>query len=230
MAYKNALAGLDLGGGKAVIIGDPRRDKTEALLRAYGRFVASLGGRYVTACDVGTYVADMDVVARECRCVTGRSAAHGGAGDSSVLTAYGVFQGMRAARRVPLGRTDAWRAAWSGSPGSARSAATWLAHLLEDGAAVVVDRRRPGGVERVRGEHPGVRGGRRPPTTCCSADARRLRAVRARRRAHRRRGRSLRRRSSAAPPTTSSPTPASPTLLAERGILYAPTTASTPAG
>ena len=63
MAYKNALAGLDHGGGKAVIIGDPARDKTEGLLRAYGRFVDSLGGRYVTACDVGTYVADMDVVA-----------------------------------------------------------------------------------------------------------------------------------------------------------------------
>lgn len=73
MSYKNAMAGLDHGGGKAVIIGDPERDKTEELLLAYGRFVASLGGRYVTACDVGTYVADMDVVARECRWTTGRS-------------------------------------------------------------------------------------------------------------------------------------------------------------
>ena len=73
MAYKNALAGLDLGGGKAVIWGDPTTDKTEALLRAYGRFVESLGGRYYTACDVGTYVQDMDVVARETRFVTGRS-------------------------------------------------------------------------------------------------------------------------------------------------------------
>ena len=61
MAYKNALAGLDLGGGKAVIWGDPAKIKTEALLRAYGRFVQSLGGRYYTACDVGTYVQDMDV-------------------------------------------------------------------------------------------------------------------------------------------------------------------------
>jgi valine dehydrogenase (NAD+) len=97
MAYKNALAGLDHGGGKAVIWGDPAKDKTEALLRAYGRFVQSLGGRYVTACDVGTYVEDMDVVARESEFVTGRSPEHGGAGDSSVLTAWGVFQGMRAA-------------------------------------------------------------------------------------------------------------------------------------
>src|SRR3954449_2364805 len=60
MAYKNSLAGLDLGGGKAVIIGDPATDKTEALLRSYGRFVQSLGGRYFTACDVGTYNADLD--------------------------------------------------------------------------------------------------------------------------------------------------------------------------
>jgi valine dehydrogenase (NAD+) len=67
MAYKNALADLDLGGGKAVIIGDPAKLKTEALLRAYGRFVESLGGRYVTACDIGTYSEDMDIVARECR-------------------------------------------------------------------------------------------------------------------------------------------------------------------
>jgi valine dehydrogenase (NAD+) len=97
MAYKNAMAGLDHGGGKAVIIGDPTRDKTPELLRAYGRFVESLGGRYVTASDVGTYVADMDVVSETTRFATGRSEAQGGAGDSSVLTAYGVFQGMRAA-------------------------------------------------------------------------------------------------------------------------------------
>src|SRR5215218_4742769 len=81
MTYKNAVAGLDHGGGKAVIIGDPATDKTEELLLAYGRFVQSLAGRYVTACDVGTYVADMDVVGRTCSTVTGRSPADGGAGD-----------------------------------------------------------------------------------------------------------------------------------------------------
>src|SRR5690606_8140700 len=97
MSYKNALAGLDLGGGKAVIIGDPATDKNEALLRAFGRFVQSLGGRYITACDVGTYSEAMDIIARECDHVTGRTLAHGGAGDSSVLTSFGVFQGMRAA-------------------------------------------------------------------------------------------------------------------------------------
>ena len=96
MAYKNSLAGLDLGGGKAVIIGDPRTDKTEALLRAYGRFVESLGGRYITAEDVGTYIPDMDVVAQETRFVTGRSPANGGGGDPSINTAYGVLKGMQA--------------------------------------------------------------------------------------------------------------------------------------
>jgi len=87
MTYKNSLAGLDLGGGKAVIIGDPRTDKTEALLRAYGRFVEALGGRYLTACDVGTYNADLDVVARETRFAHGRSEAYGGCGDPQVCWA-----------------------------------------------------------------------------------------------------------------------------------------------
>ena len=103
MSYKAALAGLDLGGGKAVIIGDPATLKSEGLLRAYGRFVQSLNGRYYTACDVGTFSEDMDDIARECDYVTGRTVAHGGAGDSSVLTAYGVFQGMRAAAEFAWG-------------------------------------------------------------------------------------------------------------------------------
>jgi leucine dehydrogenase len=96
MTYKAAAAGLDLGGGKAVIIGDPRREKTEELLRAYGRFVETLGGRYITAEDVGTALDDMDVVRRESRWVTGCSHTYGGSGDPSPVTAYGVLQGMRA--------------------------------------------------------------------------------------------------------------------------------------
>ena len=106
MSYKAALAGLDLGGGKAVLIGDPakvRPGQAEALFRAYGRFVQSLGGRYYTACDVGTFSPDMDDIARECSYVTGRTVAHGGAGDSSVLTAYGVYQGLRAAAQFTWG-------------------------------------------------------------------------------------------------------------------------------
>ncbi|MEE6258252.1 Glu/Leu/Phe/Val family dehydrogenase [Plantactinospora sonchi] len=136
MAYKNALAGLDLGGGKAVIWGDPDRIKTEPLLRAYGRFVESLNGRYYTACDVGTYVADMDVIARETRFVTGRSVEHGGAGDSSVLTAWGVFQGMRAAaEHVWDSPTLAGRRV--GVAGLGKVGRHLVAHLIDDGASVV---------------------------------------------------------------------------------------------
>jgi valine dehydrogenase (NAD+) len=136
MAYKNAMAGLDLGGGKAVIWGDPERDKSEALLRAYGRFVESLGGRYYTACDVGTYVQDMDVVAKETRFVTGRSESHGGAGDSSVLTAYGVFQGMRAAAEHRWG-SPTLAGKRVGVAGLGKVGKHLTRHLIEDGAHVV---------------------------------------------------------------------------------------------
>ena len=136
MAYKNALAGLDLGGGKAVIWGDPAQIKSEGLLRAYGRFVESLHGRYYTACDVGTYVPDMDVIARETGYVTGRSIEHGGAGDSSILTAWGVYQGMRAAAEHTWGSpTLAGRRV--GIAGLGKVGKYLAGHLIEDGAAVV---------------------------------------------------------------------------------------------
>ncbi|MGW0213133.1 Glu/Leu/Phe/Val family dehydrogenase [Micromonospora chokoriensis] len=155
MAYKNALAGLDLGGGKAVIWGDPEQIKSEALLRAYGRFVESLGGRYYTACDVGTYVADMDVVARETRYVTGRSVEHGGAGDSSILTAWGVFQGMRAAAEHVWG-TPSLRGRRVGVAGLGKVGKYLTGHLLEDGAEVVATDVNPKALEWVRSNHPQV--------------------------------------------------------------------------
>lgn len=155
MAYKNALAGLDHGGGKAVIIGDPQQDKTEALLRAYGRFVQSLGGRYVTACDVGTYVDDMDVVARECEFVTGRSLEDGGAGDSSVLTAVGVYQGMRAAAQVRWGAATL-RGRRVGVVGVGKVGHRLVELLLDDGAQVVVTDVSTEALNRVADVHPGV--------------------------------------------------------------------------
>ncbi len=152
MSYKNAVAGLEHGGGKAVVLGDPRRDKTPELLHAYGRFVESLGGRYVTACDVGTYVADMDLVGEETRWATGRSPERGGAGDSSVLTAYGVFQGMRAAAQHVWGEpTLAGRRV--GIAGAGKVGARLAEHLLEDGAEVVVTDVDPAAVERLRARH-----------------------------------------------------------------------------
>ncbi len=156
MAYKAACAGIDLGGGKAVILGDPSKDKTEALLRAYGRFVESLGGRYYTACDVGTYVQDMDVIAKESSYVTGRSPEHGGAGDSAVLTAFGVFQAMRAAAEhawgAPTlhGRTVAVE-------GVGKVGHHLVEHLVEDGAQVVVSDVNAAAVERITGAFPDVR-------------------------------------------------------------------------
>jgi valine dehydrogenase (NAD+) len=155
MSYKNALAGLDHGGGKAVIIGDPATAKTEPLLRAYGRFVQSLGGRYVTACDVGTYVQDMDVVARECDFVTGRSPENGGAGDSSILTAYGVFQGMRAAAEHLWG-LPTLRGRRVGIAGVGKVGHYLVEHLLKDGAAVVATDVSDRAIARVRNAHPEV--------------------------------------------------------------------------
>jgi leucine dehydrogenase len=96
MTYKAAVSGLNLGGGKAVIIGDPAKDKTEALFRAFGRFVNSLNGRYITAEDVGIDVNDMEYVFRETEFVTGVHQVHGGSGDPSPFTAYGTLQGLMA--------------------------------------------------------------------------------------------------------------------------------------
>ncbi len=156
MSYKAALAGLDLGGGKAVIIGDPATAKSEGLLRAYGRFVQSLGGRYRTACDVGTYSDDMDVIARECSYVTGRTVAHGGAGDSSVLTAYGVFQGMRAAAEAVWGEPSLGGRT-VGVAGVGKVGHHLVEHLLADGARVVVSDVAEAAVLRVTEAHPEVR-------------------------------------------------------------------------
>ncbi|MEO9152080.1 MAG: Glu/Leu/Phe/Val dehydrogenase dimerization domain-containing protein [Lapillicoccus sp.] len=155
MAYKNALAGLDHGGGKAVIIGDPARDKTPDLLRAYGRFVESLGGRYVTACDVGTVVADMDVVSETTRFATGRSESRGGAGDSSVLTAYGVLQGMRASAEHVWG-ADGLAGRRVGIAGVGKVGHLLAAHLLQEGASVVVTDVDRAAVARVVAAHPEV--------------------------------------------------------------------------
>nr|MBA3584527.1 Glu/Leu/Phe/Val dehydrogenase [Gemmatimonadota bacterium] len=106
MTYKAAVAGLALGGGKAVIIGDPRTDKTEALLRAHGRFVGTLGGRYITAEDVGITVEDMEHVYKETKHVTGIQSSPHGSGDPSPVTAYGVYWGIKASCRHKLGSDE----------------------------------------------------------------------------------------------------------------------------
>ena len=103
MTYKNSISGLNLGGGKAVIIGDSRKDKSEALFRRFGKFVESLAGKYITAEDVGTSVNDMEWVRMETDYVTGISRSFGGSGDPSPVTAFGVYHGIRAALKQTTG-------------------------------------------------------------------------------------------------------------------------------
>ncbi len=106
MTYKNAMADLPLGGGKAIIMGDSRIDKTEAMLRSFGRFVEGLGGRYVTAEDVGMAVEDMEVVARKTHYVAGLVDGHAASGDPSPYTARGILEGIKAAVKYRLGRSS----------------------------------------------------------------------------------------------------------------------------
>ena len=106
MTYKAAAAGLNLGGGKGVIWGDSKKDKSEELWRAFGRFVQTLNGRYITAEDVGTSVQDMDLVNLETDHVTGVSKAKGSSGDPSPKTAFGVFRGMQACAKEAWGSDD----------------------------------------------------------------------------------------------------------------------------
>ncbi|HEX2028203.1 MAG TPA: Glu/Leu/Phe/Val dehydrogenase [Nitriliruptorales bacterium] len=137
MTYKAACAGLMLGGGKAAIIGDPDTDKSEALLRAYGRAVDSLGGRYITACDVGTYPRDMTVVAQETRWVTGMDPEHGGSGDSGVTTAFGVFVGVKAVAEHLWG-SDSLEGRHVSVQGLGKVGARLAEHLAEAGAKLTV--------------------------------------------------------------------------------------------
>ncbi len=106
MSYKAAAAGLDLGGGKAVIIGDPQTDKSERLFRAYGRIVDSLQGRYITAEDVGTTTRDMDMVRRETQWAFGNSVELGGSGDPSPVTTRGLLAATRAVAKKLWDDTD----------------------------------------------------------------------------------------------------------------------------
>ncbi|MDX6591431.1 MAG: leucine dehydrogenase [Gaiellales bacterium] len=137
MTYKNSLAGLDLGGGKTVILGDPRTEKTPEKYRALGRFIERLGGTYLAAEDVGTNVEDAEEVATQTRFITGLPIERGGSGDPSPMTAWGVVCGMRAAlTEAGLGeRFEDLRVAVQGlghvGAGVAR-------HLLDAGAEVTV--------------------------------------------------------------------------------------------
>ncbi len=147
MTYKSAVAGLDLGGGKAVVIGDPRTARTEQLLRAYGRFVDSLGGRYITAEDVGTTQADMDLILRETTYVTGVSQSLGGSGDPSAATAQGVLYAMKAVARHLWGET-ALEGRTVVVSGVGKVGYNLVRHLVEERAVVTVADVVPAAVDR----------------------------------------------------------------------------------
>ena len=135
MTYKASIANLNLGGGKAVIIGDPNSDKSEVLLRSFGNFVESLNGKYITAEDVGMSVHDMEFIRMETDHVTGIKRAMGGSGDPSILTALGVFVGMQAALKKKLGITSI-RDLKIGIQGFGKVGYYLCSHLHKEGAII----------------------------------------------------------------------------------------------
>ncbi len=137
MTYKSAAAGLPLGGGKGVIVADSHTDKTEAMLRSYGRFVESLGGRYITTEDVGANSRDMEWIAYETKHVVGLPVALGGGGNPATVTGFGVYQGMRACAEATWGDAslEGKTVALQGFGNVASSLAN---HLVRAGAKLVV--------------------------------------------------------------------------------------------
>ena len=136
MTYKSSAAGLHLGGGKGVIIGDARAVKSEALLRAYGRFVDTLGGRYLTTTDVGTTSRDLEYIKEETPHVVGLSRSLGGSGDTAIMTGLGIYMGMKACAKELWG-ADGLGGRTIAMQGFGKVAGYLAQHLLDDGAAVV---------------------------------------------------------------------------------------------
>jgi leucine dehydrogenase len=137
MTYKSAITGLNLGGGKAVIIGDAKTQKTPELITRFGEFVHSLSGRYITAEDVGTTTPDMDLIRKVTPYVTGISEAIGGSGNPSPVTAYGVFMGMKAAAKYQFG-TDNLAGKKVLVQGNGHVGETLIEYLTKEGALVFV--------------------------------------------------------------------------------------------
>lgn len=137
MTYKAAISGLNLGGGKAVIIGDSRTLKNEALMRRFGTFVDSLAGKYITAEDVGMTTKDMEYIHNETDHVVGIPETLGGGGDPSPVTAYGVFMGMKAAAKQAYG-TDILSGKNVLVQGAGNVGGYLVDHLIEEGANVMI--------------------------------------------------------------------------------------------
>ncbi|WP_204346550.1 Glu/Leu/Phe/Val family dehydrogenase [Psychroserpens algicola] len=137
MTFKSAITGLNLGGGKAVIIGDAKTQKTPELMRKFGEFVHSLSGRYITAEDVGMATEDMDTVREVTPYVTGISESKGGAGNPSPITAYGVFMGMKAAAKFKYG-SDILEDKSVFVQGIGHVGESLVEHLMNEGARVTI--------------------------------------------------------------------------------------------
>ena len=152
MTFKSAITGLNLGGGKAVIIGDSATQKTPELMKKFGEFVHSLSGRYITAEDVGMTTEDMDMVREVTPFVTGISESKGGAGNPSPITAYGVFMGMKAAAKFKYG-SDELEDKSVFVQGIGHVGEALVEHLLNDGAKVTIADINQERLERVREKH-----------------------------------------------------------------------------
>ncbi|MSQ05807.1 MAG: Glu/Leu/Phe/Val dehydrogenase [Dehalococcoidia bacterium] len=137
MTYKSAAADVPLGGGKAVVIADSRTQKTEAMLRAYGRFVDTLGGRYITTTDVGSTGRDLEYIRQETRHVVGLATSLGGSGDTSIMTGLGVYMGMKACAKEVWG-SDSLRGKRVAMQGFGKVAQNTAHHLMKEDAQLVV--------------------------------------------------------------------------------------------
>jgi leucine dehydrogenase len=155
MTYKSSLAGLDLGGGKAVIIGDARTQKTEAMFRRFGQFVESLNGRYITAEDVGMSTTEMVNIQKETTTVAGLPEEMGGSGDPSPVTAYGVYCGMKAAAKTAYGSDDL-NGRKVGIQGAGNVGKALVAYLVKEGAKVFLTDIHEEKLAAIKAEFPAI--------------------------------------------------------------------------
>ena len=149
MTYKSAAADLPLGGGKGVIIADSHTQKTEALVRAYGRFVDTLGGRYLTTTDVGSSGRDMEYIKQETDYVVGLPVTAGGSGDTSIMTGLGIYMGMKACAKEVWG-SDSLQGKKVAVQGFGKVATHMAHHLMKEDATLVVTDVFEGALDRAR--------------------------------------------------------------------------------
>ena len=149
MTFKSSAAGLPLGGGKALILADPRKDKSEALLRAYARYVDTLGGRYITTTDLGSTTRDLEYIALETKYVTGLPTSAGGSGETSLLTGLGIYMGMKACAKAVWG-SDSLSGRTVAMQGFGKVAYHTARHLLKEGANLVATDIYEGALDKAR--------------------------------------------------------------------------------